>query len=124
MAKQQQQQQKQPVSTTAQQPKKVAPVQRSEKRRDNVFTTGGREMLFTKINFIYFGVGLALVLGGLLAMLGGRMPDPNVWEPERIYSFQRITLAPLMMVSGFIVVILGIFKKGGSAENPASPEEA
>ena len=60
---------------------------------------------------MYMGIGLALILVGLLAMAGGGMPDPNQWEPERIYSFRRITLAPLLMVAGFVVVILGIFKK-------------
>jgi len=44
-------------------------------------------------------------------MAGGAMPDPNKWEPERIYSFQRITLAPILMVAGFVVIIVGIFKK-------------
>lgn len=113
MAKQQQQQQQkqQPAAQTQQQPKKVAPVHRIEKKRDNVFTTGSREMLFDRGNFIFFGIGLFLVLGGLVTMMGGHMPDPNKWEPERIYSFTRITLAPIMMVAGFIVVIVGIFKK-------------
>lgn len=83
-------------------------------------------MIFGRINFIYFGIGLALVLGGLLAMMGGSMPDPNVWEPERIYSFTRITLAPIMMVAGFIVVILGIFKqdKSGSSAASSADEQA
>jgi len=57
------------------------------------------------------GAGLALILAGLITMSGGSMPDPNKWEPERIYSFTRITLAPILMVAGFVVVILGIFKK-------------
>lgn len=57
------------------------------------------------------GVGLALILVGLLTMSGGAMPDPTKWEPERIYSFQRITLAPLLMVAGFVVVGIGIFKR-------------
>ena len=69
------------------------------------------------------GIGLALVLVGLAAMSGGSMPDPNKWEPERIYSFTRITLAPLLMVAGFIVVILGIFKKNMPETAPATTTE-
>ncbi len=56
------------------------------------------------------GIGLGLVILGLITMSGGAMPDPNKWEPERIYSFRRITLAPIMMVAGFVMVIVGIFK--------------
>ncbi|HND89412.1 MAG TPA: DUF3098 domain-containing protein, partial [Saprospiraceae bacterium] len=64
-------------------------------------------------------IGLGLILAGLAAMTGGAMPDPSKWEPERIYSFTRITLAPLLMVAGFIVVILGIFKKN-TPDSPAA----
>ncbi len=60
------------------------------------------------------GAGLALILLGLLTMSGGAMPDPKVWEPERIYSFRRITLAPALMVAGFVVVVIGIFKRSKS----------
>jgi len=74
------------------------------------------EMLYGRQNYIYMGAGLGLILLGLLVMSGGAMPDPKVWEPERIYSFQRITLAPILMVAGFIVVAVGIFKKNDSTK--------
>lgn len=118
MAKQQQQrpqqQQQQP-----QQAKKAAPApapaRRSEKRESVFNTTGNNVLIFGRQNFIYMGVGLLLVLVGLAVMSGGAMPDPTKWEPERIYSPMRITVAPMLMVAGFVVVILGIFKKGKAA---------
>lgn len=71
------------------------------------------------------GLGLFLVLAGLAAMLGGAMPDPNKWEPERIYSPVRITLAPILMVAGFVTVIWGIFKSKPTAKGaPAEETEA
>lgn len=73
-------------------------------------------LIFGRQNFIYMGVGLLLVLVGLAVMSGGAMPDPNKWQPEIIYSPMRITVAPILMVAGFVVVILGIFKKSKSAE--------
>lgn len=73
-------------------------------------------MIFGRQNYIYFGIGLGLVILGLAVMSGGAMPDPNKWEPERIYSFRRITLAPILMNAGFIVVILGIFKKANATD--------
>jgi uncharacterized membrane protein len=119
MAKQQQRPQNKPQ----QQPQQVkktapAPVRRPEKS-ENIFTAGSREFIFGKQNFIYMGIGLGLILLGLVAMTGGAMPDPNKWEPERIYSFRRITLAPILMVAGFVVIIIGIFKK--TTDNSASP---
>ncbi|MBV6438421.1 MAG: hypothetical protein EPGJADBJ_00044 [Saprospiraceae bacterium] len=57
-------------------------------------------------------------------MTGGAMPDPNKWEPERIYSFRRITLAPILMVAGFIVIIFGIFKKTDNSATPSMPDES
>lgn len=74
-------------------------------------------MIFGRQNYIYFGIGLGLVILGLAVMAGGAMPDPAKWEPERIYSFRRITFAPMLMMAGFIVVILGIFKKNAVAED-------
>lgn len=72
------------------------------------------------------GMGLLLILAGLVAMTGGAMPDPNKWEPDRIYSFRRITLAPILMVAGFVAVAIGIFKKttDNSATPSSKPEES
>lgn len=105
----------------AQPVKKTAPVQRTVKKESS-WNADKSGLLFGRQNFIYIGIGLGLVVLGLLLMSGGAMPDPNVWEPERIYSFTRITLAPLCMVAGFVVVGIGIFKKSADS-SPASPVE-
>lgn len=87
-------------------------VTRRPEKKGNLFTAPtDRTLLYTRKHFIIMGVGLFLVLLGLALMAGGAMPDPNVWEPSRIYSFRRITLAPIVMVAGFVVVVFGIFKK-------------
>jgi uncharacterized membrane protein len=112
MAKQQPQQQQQASKKAAPAP---APARRPEKSASTFNTTGNNELIFGRQNFIYMGVGLLLVFAGLIAMSGGAMPDPNTWEPERIYSPVRITFAPMLMVAGFVVVILGIFKKEKTA---------
>jgi predicted cobalt transporter CbtA len=110
MAKQQQQQRQAPAPP---QPRKTAPApaRRPAEKKDSIFSAGSQEFIFGRQNFIYMGIGLALVLIGLATMSGGAMPDPNKWEPERIYSFTRITLAPILMVAGFVMVAVGIFKR-------------
>lgn len=100
----------------------AAPARRTEKR-ESIFSEGSRELIFGRQNFIYMGIGLALILAGLAAMAGGAMPDPNKWEPERIYSFRRITLAPIFMVAGFVAIIFGIFKKTNTSAAPSRPDD-
>ncbi len=123
MAKQQQQQR--PAPQPQAQPRKTAPapVRRPAEKKESIFSAGSKELIYGRQNFILMGIGLALVLLGLATMAGGAMPDPNKWEPERIYSFTRITLAPILMVAGFVMVAVGIFKqKPVSADITNSPE--
>ena len=102
--------------------RKQAPVPtRRKDKQDSLFSAGKEEFIFGRQNFIWIGIGLALVCLGLLAMAGGAMPDPNTWDPDIIYSFRRITLAPILMVAGFVVVIYGIFKKTNT-EATAQPD--
>ena len=100
-----------------------APVRRQAEKKESMFSTGSNELIFGRQNFILMGIGLALVLVGLAIMSGGAMPDPNKWEPERIYSPMRITLAPILMVAGFVTVILGIFKQQ-KTEAASSPNDS
>ncbi len=43
-------------------------------------------------------------------MAGGGSKDPNVFDP-RIFSFRRITLAPIVVLGGFVFEIYAIIKK-------------
>lgn len=123
MAKQQRRPQPRPQQPPQVKRTSPAPVRRTEKR-EGIFTAGSHDFIFGRKNFIYFGIGLALIMSGLIAMTGGAMPDPNKWEPDRIYSFRRITLAPMLMVAGFITIFFGIFKKpDNSSATPSMPDE-
>lgn len=126
MAKQPQRRPGQPAPRPqpAQPQKKTAPAPaRRAEKRDGIFSSGSHDFIFGRQNFIYMGIGLGLILAGLAAMAGGAMPDPAKWEPERIYSFRRITLAPMLMVAGFIAVIFGIFKKTNTSAAPSMPDD-
>lgn len=68
-------------------------------------------LLFTKQNYLYMGIGCALIAVGLLLMLGGGMSDPNVWDESVIYSPRRITLAPIVILAGLGMQVYAIFKK-------------
>ncbi len=68
------------------------------------------QMLFGRQNYIYMGAGVLLIGLGMLLMTGGGMDDPNVWDESVIYSFRRITLAPMLIIAGLAVEVVGIFK--------------
>jgi hypothetical protein len=66
---------------------------------------------FSKTNYVWMLVGAALIIIGMLLMSGGKSADPNVFNPNEVYSFRRITLAPIVIIIGFIVEVYAIFKK-------------
>jgi hypothetical protein len=39
------------------------------------------------------------------------MPSPDVWDDNIIYSFRRVTLAPILILAGLAVEVVAIFKK-------------
>ena len=55
-------------------------------------------------------IGLVIVIIGFLLMAGGKSSDPKIYNPE-IYSFRRITLAPMVVLFGFLFGIYAIMKK-------------
>lgn len=66
---------------------------------------------FGKSNYVWMIIGALLIMVGMLLMSGGKSTNPDVFNPEEVYSFRRITLAPIVIIAGFIVEIYGIFKK-------------
>src|ERR1700749_3285554 len=67
--------------------------------------------LFRKENYKWMAIGLVAVALGLILMGGGKSKDPNVFNPNEIYSFRRITLAPILILGGFVIEIFAIFRK-------------
>ena len=67
--------------------------------------------LFTRENYLWMGIGAAVMLLGLLLMAGGKSSDPNVFNPNEVYSFRRITIAPILIVAGLMVEVYAIMKK-------------
>lgn len=61
-------------------------------------------------NFKLLAIGFGIIIIGFILMIGGKSDDPNVFNPA-IFSFRRITLAPLILLFGFIFEIYAIMKK-------------
>ncbi len=56
-------------------------------------------------------IGLIIIIFGFALMTGGRSNDPNVFNKDVIFSFRRITLAPVVVMFGFLFEIYAIMKK-------------
>ncbi len=63
-----------------------------------------------KENYKLINIGFIIILIGFILMAGGGSDDPNQFNPE-IFSFRRITLAPLVLLFGFVFEIWAIMKK-------------
>jgi hypothetical protein len=62
------------------------------------------------INFIGLIIGLAFIITGFVLMSGGGSSDPDVFNPE-VFSFTRITVAPILVLIGFSINIAAIMIK-------------
>lgn len=61
-------------------------------------------------NYKLMAIGFAIIIIGFILMAGGRSDDPKVFS-EEIFSFRRITVAPLIVLAGFIFEIYAIMKR-------------
>jgi hypothetical protein len=67
-------------------------------------------------NYKLLAIGFAIIVTGFLLMLGGKTEDPNEFS-DKIFSFRRITLAPIVVLAGFIFEIWAIMKKPKDSDN-------
>lgn len=68
------------------------------------------EFAFGKENYRLLLIGLGFLLVGYILMIGGGSEDPNVFS-DKIFDFQRLTLAPILLIIGFVIEIYAIMKK-------------
>ena len=68
------------------------------------------DFALSKENYKLIVIGFVIIIVGFLLMMGGGSGDPNVFD-ESIFSFRRITLAPMVVLFGFAFEIYAIMKK-------------
>ena len=61
-----------------------------------------------KKNYMIIVAGLLVLALGYILMSGGGSPDPNVFNADELFSHRRITLAPIVILIGYVVVGYGI----------------
>ena len=67
-------------------------------------------MPLTRRNYILLAIGFAVILLGFVLMTGGGSDSPDEFNYAR-FSWRRITLAPILVVGGFVLEIYAILKR-------------
>lgn len=68
------------------------------------------KMALTAKNYRLMLAGLAIIVLGFVLMSGGKSPDAETFN-YGMFSFRRITLAPILVVGGFALEIYAIIKR-------------
>lgn len=67
-----------------------------------------KNFAFTKINYVLIAVSVALIIIGFALMAGSS--TSTEFNPD-VFSFRRITLAPIVCMVGFFGMIIAIMYK-------------
>jgi hypothetical protein len=68
------------------------------------------EMPLSMRNYVLLGVGIVVIILGMVLMCGGGSDDPTQFNYE-MFSWRRITLAPILIVGGFAFEIYALLKR-------------
>ncbi len=68
------------------------------------------EFLFDKENYKFLLIGIGAIVLGFILMAGGGNDNAAVFN-DAVFNFQRIRLAPTVILIGFGITIYSIFKK-------------
>ena len=71
--------------------------------------------IFGKKNYQIMFTGIAFIIAGFILMSGGDTGDETSFNPE-IFNFQRITLAPILILTGFVIEVFAIMYKPAKSE--------
>ena len=61
-------------------------------------------------NYRWLLIGFGIILLGFVLMAGGGSDSPDEFN-EAMFSWRRITLAPILVIGGFVVEIYAILKR-------------
>ncbi len=73
-------------------------------------------MALSRENYVILAVGFAVILLGFVLMSGGASKSPDEFD-YAMFSWRRITLAPILVLLGFAIEAYGIMKR------PRAPKE-
>jgi len=79
-------------------------------KKEQVQTDRNMQFAFGKENYRLMLIGFTIIILGFILMIGGKAESAEHFNPE-VFNFRRITLAPIVVLAGFIFEIYAIMKK-------------
>ena len=76
----------------------------------NTPQTENPKMPLTRKNYILLLAGFGIILLGFVLMAGGGSDSPDEFN-YAMFSWRRITLAPILVIGGFVIEIYAIMKR-------------
>lgn len=98
------------TAEAARPPIRVVATPKVKEQRTAVAQVSG-PLVFGSETYKWLGGGFLLIVLGFIFMMGGRGDDPTVFDEAVIYSFWKITFAPVVILAGLGVTVYAIFKK-------------
>lgn len=77
---------------------------------NNLSNKNDNNMPLTMKNYALIAIGAVIIIIGFVLMAGGTAASPEQFN-EDIFSFRRITLAPIVVIAGFAFEIYAILKR-------------
>ncbi len=85
-------------------------IQKLRERFASLTDKNDSEMPLSMRNYALLGIGLVVIILGMVLMCGGGSDDPTQFNYE-MFSWRRITLAPILIVGGFAFEIYALLKR-------------
>lgn len=85
-------------------------IQKLRERFASLSDKNDAEMPLSMRNYVLLGIGLVVIILGMVLMCGGGSEDPTQFNYE-MFSWRRITLAPILIVGGFAFEIYALLKR-------------
>jgi hypothetical protein len=76
----------------------------------NIEDKNDKAMPLTMRNYVLMIVGAVVIVLGFVLMAGGTVATPEEFSYD-IFSWRRITLAPILVIAGFAFEIYAILKR-------------
>ncbi len=80
------------------------------KKFQDIKDNNDKNMPLTMRNYILIAIGFAVIVLGFVLMVGGTKATPEEFSYD-IFSWRRITLAPIVVIAGFAFEIFAILKR-------------